>query len=94
MTDALDVERTSVGRKADLAQFIEVFDASVDGEVAGVVDNGIGSKRLSLLVALFDTGLVVVDVQRWHHAVGDDAGAKIAPVCGGSPCGRRPASLG
>jgi hypothetical protein len=48
VTDALDVEQTSVGRKADLAQFREIFDASADGEVAGVVDGGFGAKRLSL----------------------------------------------
>jgi hypothetical protein len=45
VTDALDVEQTSVGRKADLAQFVEIFDASADGEVAGVIDGGFGSKR-------------------------------------------------
>lgn len=76
VTDALDVEQTSVGRKADLAQFVEIFDASADGEVAGIVDGGFGSKRLSLLVVLLDAGLFVVDVQRRHHAVGDDAGAE------------------
>src|SRR6202790_964738 len=45
VTDALDVEQTSVGRKADLTQFLEIFDASADGEVAGIVDGGFGSKR-------------------------------------------------
>jgi hypothetical protein len=39
-----------VGRKADLAQFVEIFDASADGEVAGVVDGGFSAKRLSLLM--------------------------------------------
>src|ERR1700693_1682706 len=63
VTDALDVEQTSVGRKADLAQFREIFDASADGEVAGIVDGGFGSKRLSLLVVLLDAGLLVIDVQ-------------------------------
>src|ERR1700730_622080 len=77
VTDALDVEQTSVGRKADLAQFREIFDASADGEVAGVVDGGFGAKRLSLLVVLLDAGLLVVDVQRRDHAVGDDTGAEL-----------------
>src|SRR3978361_1421286 len=56
VADALDVEQTSVGCKADLAQFWEIFDASADVEVAGVVDGGFGSKRLSLLVILLDAG--------------------------------------
>jgi len=76
VTDALDVKQTSVGRKADLAQLLEIFDASADGEVAGVVDRRFGSKCLSLLVVLLDAGLLVVDVQRRHHAVGDDACAE------------------
>jgi hypothetical protein len=58
MTDALDVEQTSVGRKAELTQFQEIFDASADGEVAGVVDGVFGSKRLSLLVVLLDAGFL------------------------------------
>src|SRR6202171_3146859 len=79
VTDALDVEQTSVGRKADLAQFREIFDASANGEVAGVVDGGFGAKRLSLLVVLLDAGLLVVDVQRRDHAVGDATGGEPAP---------------
>ena len=46
VTDALDVEQTSVGGKADLAQFGEIVDASADGEVAGVVDRGFGAEGL------------------------------------------------
>jgi hypothetical protein len=42
VTDALDVEQTSVGRKGDFAQLRQVFDASADGEVAGVIDGGFG----------------------------------------------------
>jgi hypothetical protein len=65
-----------VGRKADLAQFVEVFDASADGEVAGVVDGGCSAKRLSLLMVLLDAGLLIVDVPRRRHAVGNDTGAE------------------
>jgi hypothetical protein len=54
MADALDVEQTSVGRKADLAQFLKIFDASADRELAGVVVGRFSSKRLSLLVVLLD----------------------------------------
>ena len=59
MADALDVEQTSVGRKADLAQFLKIFEASADREIAGVVDGRFSSKRLSLLVVLLDAGFFV-----------------------------------
>ena len=59
MADALDVEQTSVGRKADLAQFLKIFDASADRKIAGIVDGRFGSKRLSLLVVLLDAGFFV-----------------------------------
>src|SRR5271170_3314051 len=36
----------------------------------------VSAKRLSLLVVLLDAGLLVIDVQRRHHAVGDDTGAE------------------
>ena len=76
VTDALDVEQPSIGRKADLAQFREIFNAPADSKVAGVIDDAFGAKRLSLLVVLLDAGLLVIDVQRRHHAVGDDTGAE------------------
>ena len=44
VTDALDVEQTPIGCEADFTQFVEIFDAPADGEVAGVVDRGFGSK--------------------------------------------------
>src|SRR6202521_941602 len=78
VSDALDVEQTSVGCEAYGAQFVEIFDASADAEVAGIVDRGLGSKRLSLFVILLDPALLVVDVQRRGDAVGDDAGAEPA----------------
>src|SRR6202451_2925208 len=76
VTDALDVEQPSVGCKADLAQFREILDAPADGKVAGLVAWGFSAKRLSFLVVLLDAGLLVIDVQRRHHAVGDDTGAE------------------
>src|SRR5262249_40569492 len=60
VADALDVKQTSVGRKADLAQFGKVFDAPADVEVAGVVDGRLSPKRLSLLVILLDASLLVI----------------------------------
>ena len=69
VTDALDVEQPSVGRKADLAQIREIFDAPADGKVAGVVDGGFGAKRLSLLVVLLDAGIEVLA----DHLLEEDA---------------------
>src|SRR5229473_4558085 len=94
VTDALDVEQTPVGGKADLAQFGEIVDASADGEVAGVVDGGLGSKSLPLLVVLLDAVLLVVDVQRRHDAVGDDAGAELAGRAAGDLAVEDQADLG
>jgi len=85
MTDALDVEQTSVGRKADLSQFFKIFDASANGEIAGIVDRRFGAKGFALLVILLDAGLLVVDVERGHDALGDHPRAE--------PAGRGPGHL-
>ena len=85
VADALDVKQTPVGGKADLAQCREIFDSSADVEVPGIVDGRFGSKRLSLLVILLDAGFLVIDVQRRHHAVGDNAGAEPAGRAPGDP---------
>src|SRR5262249_31030290 len=74
MADALDVEQTSVGCKADLAQLSKILDTAADTKVACVVDDRLGSQCLQQLVILLDTRLLVVDMQRRHDAVGDDAG--------------------
>src|SRR5215475_1442165 len=78
MADALDVEQTSVGCKADLAQLSKILDTAADTKVACVVDGRFGSQCLQQLVILLDTRLLVVDVQRRHDAVGDDAGTETA----------------
>lgn len=63
VTDTLDVEETSVGGEADLPQSGKVLQSFADLEVAGVVDDGFGPERSSLLVILLDAGFLVVDVQ-------------------------------
>src|SRR5215831_3861840 len=78
MADALDVEQTSVGCKADLAQLSKILDTAADTKVACVVDGRFGSQCLQQLVILLDTRLLVVDMQRRHDAVGDDAGTETA----------------
>src|SRR5215472_16923975 len=62
MADALDVEQTSVGCKAELAQFGKVYDASTDTKITRVVDGRFSSKGFPLLVVLLDAGLLVVDM--------------------------------
>src|SRR5262245_29093566 len=75
MADALDVEQTSVGGKADLAQFLEIFDAPANIEVVGIVDGRFSSKDLSLLVVLFDASFLVIHMQRAGPAAQVDCDA-------------------
>ena len=49
------------------------MQASADGEIAGVVDRGLGAQGTILLEVLLDARGLVVDVQRRRDAVGDDA---------------------
>jgi hypothetical protein len=44
VADAFYVEQTSVGCKANLAQFAKIFDASADTKVTRVVDRRFGPK--------------------------------------------------
>lgn len=43
VADALDVEQTSIGCEAYGAKLFEIFEASADFEVAGIVDGRFGS---------------------------------------------------
>src|SRR5450756_687938 len=78
MTDALDVEQTSIGCEAYGAELIEIFDASTDFEVASVINGGFGSECLAFLVVLLDPVLFVVDVQRRDNTMGNHPGAESA----------------
>ena len=80
MAHALDVEQTSVGRKANCAQLGKIGNASADTKVARVVDGCLGSKGFPLLVVLLDTRLLVVDIQRGNDALGNEAGTEAAGV--------------
>ena len=75
---SLDVQETSVGLEADLAQHREVLEPPADGEVSGVVDGRLGPQRPPFLMMLLDVGALVVEVERGDDAVGDDAGAEAA----------------
>src|ERR1700730_8136267 len=70
--------RRRLAAKPNHTQFFEIFDASANGEVTGIVDCRFGSEGLSLFVVLLDTRFLVVDVQRGNHTVGDDAGTESA----------------
>jgi hypothetical protein len=70
----LDAEEASVGLEADLPKRREVTEPLADREVAGVVDGGLGSKGPAFLEVLLAPGVLVVDVQRWHHPFRDDPG--------------------
>jgi hypothetical protein len=73
---SLHVEKTSVGRKADLSQLGEIMEQPADTEVAGVVNGGLGPKGTPFLVVLLDLGMLVVNVDRWRYSLRDDPGAK------------------
>ena len=54
MANLLDLEHAPIGGKADAAQFGQVAQQSSHAEVAGVIDGGLGTQRLPLLVVLLD----------------------------------------
>src|SRR5919201_2865462 len=65
----LDVEQTSVGRKADGPQRGQINQSLADGEVARVVDGGLGAQGPPLLVVLFNPTVLVIDVERHLHEI-------------------------
>src|SRR3990172_2295555 len=76
MAEALDVEQTSVGGEADLPQRREVVQPSADREVVAVVDDRLRAQSPVLLEVLLDPAVLVVDMQRGQHALGDHPGAE------------------
>ena len=76
--EGLDVQQTSIGGEADRPQGGQVVQPLADGEVAGVVDRGLGAQRPSFLVVLFDPAVLVVDVQRGLHPLRQHPGAEAA----------------
>jgi hypothetical protein len=78
MGNSLDVEKTPVGLKADLSESGQILQQFADAEVAGVVDGGFGTEGAALLVILLDPCVLVIDVQRGDHSIGDHARAEPA----------------
>src|SRR5580658_3683254 len=54
----------------------QVPDQFADAEVASVVDGGFRAQRPAFLVILLDPCGFVIDVQRRHDAIGNDASPK------------------
>jgi len=64
VAESLDVEEASVGLEADLPQRGEVWQPLAEGEVAGIIDGGLGPEGAPLLVILLDPAVLVVEVER------------------------------
>jgi hypothetical protein len=74
VSDSLDVQKTSVGLKANLPQSGEILESLANIEVVGVVDGGVSAERTSFLVVLLDASAFVINVQRGGYALRDDPG--------------------
>ena len=64
VADALDVQETSVGLKADLSQDAQVVQPLADGEVVRIVDGGFGAESASFFRILMDLGAFVVHKEK------------------------------
>src|SRR5882672_6059244 len=73
MADSLDAEEASIGGEADFPQGGKILELSADGEVAGVVDGGLGPECAALLVILLDAAVLVVDMERRDDAFREPA---------------------
>src|SRR5579863_7161245 len=62
MRYGLDVQKASVGLKADLPQSRQVLQQFSDAEVACVVEGGLGAQRAPFFVVLLDARVLVVDM--------------------------------
>ena len=54
VADLLDVQKTSVGLKADLPQSGQVFQPFANVEVTGIVDGGFGAQSTTFFMILLD----------------------------------------
>jgi hypothetical protein len=77
VADAFNVEQTSFGCKAYLAQLGKIFHAAADTKVTCIVDRRFGTKGLSFLVVLFDV-IPVVEMQWRNYAVDNDTRTEAA----------------
>ncbi len=73
VAERLRLQQPTVGPEADLPELWQVAEKPADAEVACVVDGGLGAKRAFQLEVLLDPGVLVADMQRGIHPMGDDA---------------------
>ena len=78
MAEPLGFKKAAVGRKANLAKLGQIVQPLADAEIPGVVDGGFGPQGALLFMVLFDPRGLVMDVQRWRDAFGNNAGAERA----------------
>ena len=76
VADGLDVEQTPVGLEADLPQRRQVVQPLADGEIAWVVDGGLGAQGAGEFAIWVDLAPLVVDIERGRDPVGDHARAE------------------
>jgi hypothetical protein len=76
LANGFPLQQASVGTKANRPQGGQVFQGTADGEIAGVVDGGLGAQGTPFFEVLLDFGGLVADIERGGDALGDDAGAK------------------
>ena len=77
---ALQLQQAGVDALPQRAEGVEVAQTTLDAQVVGIVDGGLGAQGAPLLEVLLDVAALVLDVQAGEHAVGDDPGARTAPA--------------
>jgi len=88
MADSLDVQETSVGRKAHYPQGGQVVQPLADAKVPGVVDGGLGAESAALLVILLNAGALIVQVERGGDTLGDHPGPELPRGSLSHPAGK------
>ena len=83
MAEPFDFQKTAVGCKASLTQLGQIVEPLADAKIPGVVDGGLGAQRTPFLMILLDPRILVMDVERWCDAFGDDAGAETSGCSAG-----------
>ena len=58
LPDTFSIEQTSVDRTGLGLQFLEVLEASLAAQVAGVVDHGLDAQGRAVLEVLLDPGVL------------------------------------
>src|SRR5438477_8623938 len=73
MGELLDWEHTAIGSESNLAQLGQVVEASAHPEVVGIIDGSFRAQASTLFMVLLEVGVFIIDVQRRHDALGNNA---------------------